>query len=333
MPPRPHGLAHLRRAIAALTGRPHPALRRHRDEAEELRASSAWLHQPGVHGIGIARRVTNGERKRDLALTVFVVEKRPATDLAAPVPEIIDAPALGGPVRTDVVAIGRARLDAGPATQPIVPGCGISRMNVPSGTFGCLVQRGGDSARPFLLSAGHVLAPLGARIDDPILQPGFAEGGRPPASTLATLAAWSNHSITNDDYPNFTDAAIARVTSPALVDATIPQIGRPTGRTDTLRIGTTIQMLGRVSGYQQASVTALDFSVEFVMTLPSGESGRVGFSDLVLCTKYSAQGDSGAAVFNMNRQVVGLHMGATDTTSFFCRIGNVCAELGVDIVT
>jgi hypothetical protein len=318
-----HRLSDLRRALRKVAGP------RARGAGERGERAPEWLRQPGVQGIGISRRVTDGRRLRDLAITIFVEEKLPIRDVAVPVPRTLESSGLESPVITDVVAIGKARLEAF-EPNALSPGCAISRIEVASGTLGCIVTRN-DDPRPHLLTAAHVIAPLGAQIDDPVLHPGFEDGGRPPLATLARLAAWAELTVTDDDYPNYADAAIARLVDPASVDPTIPSIGRPAGRTDSLRIGTQVQTFGRVSAYQRAKVIALDFNVELTMSLPNGQSGRVGFSDLVLCTHYSAQGDSGAAVLNMNRQLVGLHMGATDTTSFFCRAGNVCAALGIEI--
>jgi hypothetical protein len=59
----------------------------------------------------------------------------------------------------------------------------------------------------------------------------------------------------------------------------------------------------------------------------------VGFRDQVLCTRYSDEGDSGAAILNMANRVVGLHVAGTPSASIFNRITHVLRLLDLDLVT
>jgi hypothetical protein len=59
----------------------------------------------------------------------------------------------------------------------------------------------------------------------------------------------------------------------------------------------------------------------------------VGFRDQVLCTRYSASGDSGSAVLNMEKEIVGLHFAGSDSSSIFNRIGHVLDALSIEVVT
>jgi len=49
--------------------------------------------------------------------------------------------------------------------------------------------------------------------------------------------------------------------------------------------------------------------------------------------RYTAGGDSGSAVFNMNKEVVGLHFAGSDSSSIFNRIGHVLDLLLIDVAT
>ena len=88
---------------------------------------------------------------------------------------------------TDVVETGRIRALADPRIRrrPAQPGISIGHYDITAGTFGLLVQRGGD---PLILSNNHVLADSNdAKIGDAILQPGPADGGT-AADRIAALS-------------------------------------------------------------------------------------------------------------------------------------------------
>jgi hypothetical protein len=325
-------LVSLRYAIAALTGRPHRSLRRHADAAAELRAGAHWLRQPSVQGIGISRKTTRHDRLRALALTVFVDTKLPRASVQDPVPDFINIPGLAKPIRTDVVAVGKLQLHT-LSRRPAPPGSGISRIGGASGTLGCLVRREQDDGFIYVLTAGHVLTAVGCMAGDHVLQPGSDYAGTDPECVLARLTQWIEPTITKDDFPNVADAAIAQVVSRRDVAVTIPFVGRPCGRTDTLAIDEAVQMDGFTSGYRTGAVRSLDFCVSFDVQLPDGTRGRAGYGSLVLCTRYASDGDSGAAILNMDRKIVGVHMGGSDSVSYFSRIGYICDELGVEVFT
>jgi hypothetical protein len=72
---------------------------------------------------------------------------------------------------------------------------------------------------------------------------------------------------------------------------------------------------------------------EMAGMMPGGGTGLVGFRDQVLCTCYTAGGDSGSAVLNMSKKVVGLHFAASPSTSIFNPIKFTQAALKIEIVT
>ena len=321
----------MRWAVAALTGRSHNRLRWYRSEARKLQERAEWLRAAGVHGVGIGRKERGDRRLPHLSLTVFVEEKRPAADVEHLIPARIRIPGIERSIPTDVVAIGKVHLDAS-AVRPVAPGCGISAINGTSGTLGCLVRRDGDPTADYLLTAGHVLLHNGAARGDAVLQPGADQGGVEPANVLASLSDWVNVKLSSAGYPNVTDAAIAKLRAPGAVVSSIAAIGRPVGRTNSLAIDQAVQISGFTSGYSVGAVKALEFSTPLTVPTVAG-TGRAGFVGLVLCTRYASGGDSGAAVLDMDRRVVGIHLGGSDTTSFFSRICYACDQLGVEIQT
>jgi hypothetical protein len=285
------------------------------------------LREESVQGIGIAHRVTEGERRPDHTLTVFVDEKKASTQVECPVPKTLRIPALGLEVRTDVVPIGRVRLQSGPA-RPVNPGCSISLPARASGTLGCLVRRN-DAPGLHVLTAGHVVTAFGA--GDDVIQPGSEHDGTLANSRLAIVVKRVRLESTATDFPNLADGAIAKLINEADVERRIPGIGQPQGRSSMLQIGDRVQLVGQASGFQTATIVSLTYAAAFHMDLPSMPNVRVGFSELVLCTRFTTTGDSGAAVLNRNNEVVGIHLGGSDSASFFCRISHLCSKLGVEI--
>jgi V8-like Glu-specific endopeptidase len=57
----------------------------------------------------------------------------------------------------------------------------------------------------------------------------------------------------------------------------------------------------------------------------------VGFRDQVLCTRYTAGGDSGAAVLNKRRYLVGLHFAGSMSASVFNPVQPVFRSLAIEL--
>ena len=112
----------------------------------------------------------------EVCVVALVRRKRPPTALGpeALVPSEID----GVPV--DVLEVGdlRAQVDRKARLRPAPGGVSLGHYQITAGTFGCVVRDQASGAR-LLLSNNHVLANGNeASPEDPILQPGTADGGR-----------------------------------------------------------------------------------------------------------------------------------------------------------
>jgi V8-like Glu-specific endopeptidase len=57
----------------------------------------------------------------------------------------------------------------------------------------------------------------------------------------------------------------------------------------------------------------------------------VGFRDQVLCTRYTSGGDSGAAVLNKRRYLVGLHFAGSASASVFNPVRHVFRALDIKL--
>jgi len=294
----------------------------------------SWARHPNIQGFGIAERITQGKKLKDVALKVYVERKLPLNKLDAPVPKQVMLPGMSQPVDTDIQEIGKVVLEANTSRhRPAMPGCGLGHFEVTAGTFGCLVRKKGKPEL-YILSNSHVLANSGTgKAGDVILQAAVFDGGEQPADILCKLSEWVPFKFGDDTYENLVDAAIAQV-KPADVTSKVNLIGvPPKGVGSVLRRGMKVKKVGRTTDLTSGEITDVDFRTSLPYPMPNGGEGNVGMRDQVLCTRYTAGGDSGAAVFNSNNQIVGLHFAGTPSTSIFNRITNVLDALGLEIVT
>jgi hypothetical protein len=307
-----------------------------RAEALSIQKSSRpWTAGKGIQGIGIGDKITDKVKLDELVLKVYVEKKKPRSQLKNLVPRRVTVPGLPTPVPTDVEEIGIMRVEPNTSrVRPAIPGFSIGHVKITAGTFGCLVRKRGDAKALYVLSNSHVLANegLGAK-GDLILQPGKADGGKAPADVLAELADWVAFQFTASGYPNLVDAAIAKVRSAKQVTSAIRLIGVPRGVNRTVQRDMQVQKTGRTTDYTVGIIKDINYRTALTYQKPGGGTGRVGFREQVLCTRYTAGGDSGSAVLNMKQDVVGLHFAGSDSTSVFNRIGHVLDALLIDVVT
>ena len=218
------------------------------------------------------------------------------------------------------------------------------------------MQRG---SQRYILSNNHVLANSNAaQVGDPIWQPGKYDGGTsadqiatleqfipigfpgdtpptPPPSGCSPLAAILKYFQAqpepkvqiNEPDNNTVDCALAKPTSPDLVSPDILNIGVPIG-VGTATLGTTLQKMGRTTGYTTGQITQVD------VTVSVDYGGKVaGYRNQLMAGAMSQGGDSGSAVLDMNKRVVGLLFAGSDTTTIMNPFQNVLDALQVQLVT
>jgi hypothetical protein len=314
------------------------------------------LGKLNVVGVGLGYKVSQGVNTGELSLVVSVTRKAAPSALAAEdmVPRTLDG------VNTDVVETGVLRaFDLGPRDRwrPVVPpGVTIGHYRITAGTFGCLVRR--DDER-YILSNNHVLADVNAgQQGDAILQPGPSDGGTAD-DRVATLADYvpidfgtapaecaiadfsakllnavagafgSSHRLQaakQTDGENRVDVALARPLSPDLVSNEILYIGAPTG-VGTATLGTAVQKTGRTTGHTQGTITQID------ATMRIDYAGRSAlFTGQLVAGAISQPGDSGSAVLDMDRRVVGLLFAGSNIATIINPIDEVLSALNVEVV-
>lgn len=303
-------------------------------EVESIKKKATpWTRGPGIQGMGLGERYTQGKQQKDLALRVYVEKKKPLSKVKNKVPENLTIPGLGV-FHTDVIEIGKVQQESmTQKVRPAMPGSGLAHIKVSVGTFGCLVLKKQDPKSLYILSNSHVLADAGtARLGDKIIQPGRYDGGKAPTDIIAKLSDFKPFVFGKNGYPNFIDAAIAKVPASKVVMA-IRIIGRaPTGVSKFLRRGMNVHKVGRTTDYTVGKITDINYRLYLKYKKPGGKSGFVGLKDQVLCTRYTAAGDSGAVVMNTRGKLIGLHFAGSQSASIFNRIEHVFRQLDLELL-
>jgi len=193
-------------------------------QAAYLRAVEFFAKNPTVVSVGYGQKHSGGSYRDDLAIIVFVLEKKSEDALA---PEERIPPTFEG-YRTDVVVVPKcspAVVDNTGAYSTIQGGIQIvpQPRNSPGhdGTLTCIVHSRGDSSREnvFLLSCWHVLfSEIGAVPGDYVYHP--FQPGRGASTALGPIqpgAIYANKAYTYlvNNLPtttaHFLDAGIARI--------------------------------------------------------------------------------------------------------------------------
>lgn len=306
---------------------------------------SRLMRMKNVVAVGVGFKTVGGIRTDEVSVIVSVVSKLPLIQL----PESAQVPRALGGIQTDVVETGLifALQDPTQKMRPARPGVSLGHYQITAGTFGCLVQRDGQV---FILSNNHILANSNkAQQGDAILQPGPYDGGT-AADQIGTLEQFVPVSLglpgcgcspfalvsrllggakarTNEPGSNTVDCAIARPLSADLVTPDVLNIGVPTG-VGTVTLGTQVQKSGRTTGFTTGEVTQLDLTVSVLY----GTQVAV-FTNQLMTNAKSEGGDSGSAVLDMDRRVVGLLFAGSTTSTVMNPIQFVLDALQVQVVT
>src|SRR3989449_7870137 len=213
-----------------------------------------------VVAVGISEKISKKRPTGKLAVTFYVEKKIPPKKLRGDVmvpPHVRDS--LSGPaaVPTDVIAIGRLRLEVNAIRNPVQPGNSIGHVDITAGTLGALVRKG---QTVHILSNSHVLARSGrARIGDDILYPGDADGGEAPADLVATLSGFKKF-VTGGDFVHGPDCAIARPLDARRheLESAIQRLGVPSVATAQVR-GMRSVKVGRTTNKTTGTIRDVHF--------------------------------------------------------------------------
>jgi hypothetical protein len=102
-------------------------------------------------------------------------------------------------------------------------------------------------------------------------------------------------------------------------------IGAPTGAGEAT-LGTEVQKTGRTTGHTQDTITQIDATLRIDY---GGQSAL--FTGQLVAGGMSKPGDSGSAVLDMDRRVVGLLFAGSEVTTIINPIDEVLSALNVEV--
>lgn len=332
---------------------------------EEIKTKSEkmLLQKANVVGVMTGYKIRGEEKTKELSIICMVEKKVEVSELKARdlIPKKIDdAP-------TDVIEVGKIRalqIDRKSRLRPCPMGTSGGHYLITAGTNGELL-RDRVSGKLCIGTNNHVGGNSNAaNIGDPYLQPGPYDGGRVPQDEIgrllrfvpinfigapsecpvgklwselynvpAALAGRRTRLVPVVKYPefNFVDAAIIELNNANDAKAEILDIGIPKGTT-TAQLDMLVRKSGRTTGYtRDGPITAVDATVN----VDYGQGRTAVFNDQVIVSQpgFSAGGDSGSLILDMEGYAVGKLFAGSDTITIANHIQKYLDLLNADLVT
>jgi len=317
------------------------------------------MGKANVVATGIGYKITNGKVTDNLSIICSVESKKSKKSLTTSelLPQALDS------IPIDVNPSGAIYAFQDPKLRyrPAPGGVSIGHYQITAGTFGCTVMKDG---KRYILSNNHVMANSNdADFGDDILQPGPHDGGARPADIIAKLhdfvpIAWDGGGGGGSDCPfanaaanvlngiaaaagrksrlkpvientpgqNLVDCAIAEPNSEDDIKDDITQIGNISGIAEA-NLGMSLQKFGRTTEYTTGTVLQIDVT----STVSYGTGKTATFVDQIMAGAMSAGGDSGSAVLNNDKKIVGLLFAGSSSSTIINRIQNVFELLNVTL--
>ncbi|AYF55363.1 hypothetical protein DFH04_11585 (plasmid) [Clostridium novyi] len=284
-----------------------------------------FLNKSNVVGVGLGYKIKNGFNTFQKCLSVFVTNKLPLCDIYSN--DIVPSYYYGIP--TDVINTGAFHLQKlTKKIRPVPGGYDIGpALIVEGGTLGCIVT---DGKYYHTLTCNHTLtAQESVTITYPITQPSCVYGGNYPEDIIAKISKFIpiKYSTSTDEYINYVDCAMAKITKRSQISTKINFLGRIKGMAKA-SLGLNVQKVGANTELTNGTIRSVGATVEF-----DEPQGKLIFVDQIVTNKMSADGDSGAILFDKNIQAIGMLMGGGSTKSVFNNIENVLNALSVKLVT
>ena len=206
--------------------------------------------------------------------------------------------------------------------RPAPGGCSIGHFKISAGTLGCAVRIGGALyalSNNHVFAAGSTVLEPRAKVGDPIYQPGVYDGGT-ESDTIGTLA-W--YQPLNPAGGNLVDAALMKPATDDLLLEEVLNIG-PIAGVAQAQEGGTVQKSGRTTAVTSTEIIDTNATVTV----------NYGLFNLTLenqiITNYMANGgDSGSALLDMDRNLVGLLFAGSSYVTVHNHIANVLSAIGV----
>jgi len=294
-------LGSARELKALLLGGLRPTVR----AAAEVQAMTVAVGvAPRPQGYGLAVRVSSADALQLPAMEDLL--RRYATETDVRVVGLVRA-ATASAASGQPGPGGRARR---PVDRLLRPGTSVAHPDVTAGTLGAFVRD--QDGRVLMISNNHVLADTDrARVGDPVLSPGPADGGRPDVDRVATLTSFERLSADG----NVLDLAVAALDDVERVGGnTVPE-GELSRVAQDLLDGLAVAKVGRTTGHTTGTITAVELDG---VTVDYGRGDLFTFDDCIEVEgdagAFSEGGDSGSIVYGREAvQAAGLLFAGSTT--------------------
>lgn len=299
----------------------------------------------GILGVGIGlpdpTSLSIGGVPGEPSLTLFTESPLPQEQLLSQVAESAGTRALST-VPVEQVPVGSVDAYSFRGRhRPAPGGVSVGHVNITAGTLGsrAIGLTAPWSNRHLILSNNHVLANSNnAQVNDSIVQPGPADGGRHPGDQIAVLARWVP--INFGGAANFVDAAFGWAWHDRVRGEQYFLSGGAAAyyRTGTAPLAASLGMVvgksGRTTGLTQGRVTQIGVSVNV------NYQGRIALFrnqiaiQSVNANPFSAGGDSGSLIWQWatGLRPVGLLFAGGGGTTFANPIGAALAALNIRLL-
>lgn len=277
----------------------------------------ALLKQPGVTGVGVGYKYVGGKRTDQVAVQVFVKEKKKTVPKGERIPQRIAGQLTDVIQRTFRPHTASAKVlelrpmaDTG-TYNPVKGGISIGPCRVIggfvyTGTLGAIV-RDNVTNDPLLLSNFHVMAvDSGWNVGDTMAQPSRVDTGSCPGSVVGTLL--------RAQLTSSVDAAVSTLQGRGH-SCEIVGIGTVTGQASAA-LNVAVRKRGRTTGLSYGTVDSVSLSVSIDYGDGIGTrilTNQIGIDpDTTRNALFGDHGDSGSVVVDDSRRVLGLYFAGSD---------------------
>jgi len=315
-------------------------------------AEADLLARKNVIGVDIGDKETDGKNTGRLAIVVFVEAKEPDSKLSAadripkeingvptdvqqmkvvlqgPAMELVEQATPEVDTTTYTTLLGGISIGPQRSVHLDPPDVPTSGDYIFAGTLGAMVRDRSNGATMALTNFHVACVNNTWSVGDRMVQPSLLDGG---------TSANQFGSLTRATLSSDVDGAVITVDSGKATSPSVQDIGDVAGHT-AATVGAAVRKRGRTTELTYGSVVSTDFTVSInygsdVGTRTLSNQIRIQ-TDTSKSARFSDHGDSGSAVMDDNRNVVGLLFAGSDdgTWTFANPIQSVLDELNVDLM-
>jgi len=284
----------------------------HKEVEEELKKI------PGVVGVGIGFKETEGKRTKEVSFRVYVTKKKNPKDIAPA--EMVPKTIKGFP--TDVIELESTQtIEDDSRYRPVKGGIQIGNGSGSVGTLGCLAKLDSDGSW-VALSNHHVMMSGDKELSDHV------KIGQPDYSSCCCCSCGEIGEVTNASIGGLVDCAIAKLNSGVTSVNEINGIG-PVRGVATAVLGEPVRKVGRTTGLTTGEI--VDIAYVTTSTASHSFTSQIKIDPAPDVPKFSNNGDSGSAIVNSDDKVVGLLWGGNTGHGVASHINNVTSAMGITI--